>query len=148
MPGDINVGVVARMNGEVEKRFREAEGRLDELLRRDEAAIAARGVAVTDWCVREYGYHREYLRWGYLFETRRPRGSEIEKVMVEVSLDEGDPSAVRVWRCAEIFQVGSLSRWRSTAERLLPLEDMVRRGLADIVLEWVSAGEAAAAAVV
>ncbi|MCA1620274.1 MAG: hypothetical protein LC795_13400 [Acidobacteria bacterium] len=132
----------------MEKRFREAERRLDELLRRDKAAIAARGVAITDSSVRAYTYKSEYLCWSHRFETRRARGSEVEKVMVWVSFHEGDEGAVRVWRCAEIFQVSSLSRWRSTTERLLPLEDVMRRGLACIVLEWVSAGEAAAAAVV
>ena len=136
------------MTSEVEKRFREAERRLDELLRRDEAAIAARGVTVTDWSVRAYGYKSEYLRWCYLFETRRPRGSEVEKVMVDVSLDEGEPDALRVWTRAEIFQVSKLSRWQSTAEKLLPLEGVVRRGLAGIVLDAISAGEAAAAAAV
>src|SRR5688572_13000499 len=111
------------MTSEVEKRFREAERRLDELLRGDEAALAARGVAVADWSVRAYNYKSEYLCWSYRFETRRARGSEVEKVSVGVSFHEGDEGAVRVWRCAEIFQVGSLSRWKSTTERLLPLED-------------------------
>ena len=136
------------MTGEVEKRFREAERRLDELLRGGGAAIAARGVAITDSSVRTHTYKSEYLCWNHWFETRRARGSEVEKVTVWVSLHEGDEGVVRVWRCAEIFQVGSLSRWRSTAERLLPLEEVARRGLAGVVLEWVSAGEAAAAAAV
>jgi hypothetical protein len=42
------------MTCEAEKRFREAERRLDELMRRDEAALAARGVNITDWSVRAY----------------------------------------------------------------------------------------------
>src|SRR5687767_307735 len=61
------------MTSEVEKRFREAERRLDELLRGDEAALAARGVAVADWSVRAYNYKSEYLCWSYRFETRRAR---------------------------------------------------------------------------
>lgn len=131
---------------EEEKRFREAEGRLDEMLRRAEVAIAASGVAVSDWSVRAYA-HNDYLRWSHLFETRRPRGSEVEKVMVEVSLDEGEPDAVRVWWRAEIFQVSSLSRWQSAGDKRLPLEGVERQGLVAIVLEAVEAGEAALAAV-
>jgi hypothetical protein len=68
-------------------------------------------------------------------------------VRVDVSPDEGEPGSIRVCRSAEIFQVGKLSRWRSSAERLLPLESVMRRGLAGVVLECISAGEAEAAAV-
>ena len=132
---------------EEEKQFREAERRLDEVLRGDEAAIAARGVSVTDWSVRAH-VHNDYPRWSYSFETRRPRGSEVEKVTVNVSLDEGEPGVVNVWWRAEIFQLGQLSRWQSTNEMRLSLEGAVRKGLAAIVLEAVGAGEAALAAVV
>lgn len=130
----------------VEKQFREAERQLDELLRRDEPVIAARGVAVSDRSARAYHYKNETLSWDYRFETRRERGSEVEKVSVSVSLREDDAGALRVTRCAEIFQVGKQSRWRSTAEEVLPLDEAVRRGLSSIVLEAISEGEAAAAA--
>lgn len=118
------------------------------MLRRAEAAIAARGLNVSEWSARTYHYKNEYLRWNYSFETRRPRGSEIEKVIVTVSLDEGEPGAVTVWWRAELFQVGSLSRWQSAVEMRLSLEDAERKGLAAIVLEAADAGEAALAAVV
>jgi hypothetical protein len=129
------------MVNETEKRFREAERQLDELLRRDEAIIAARGITIADWSGRKYHYKNEHLSWSYWFETRRARGSEIENVLVAVSLNEHEASTVRVGRSAEIFQIGKLPRWSSGTEELLPLEEMVHRGLANIVLEAIHAGE-------
>ena len=128
------------MINEAEKRFREVERQLDELLRSDEAVITARGIIISDWSGRTY-FRNDYLSWCQRFETRRPRGSEIEKVWVRVSLDEHDVSTLSVWRGAEIFQIGQLSRWQSTTEELLPLAEMARRGLANIVLEAIHAGE-------
>lgn len=130
----------------VEEQFREAERRLDELLSKGEPAITARGVAVADWSARAYHYKNETLSWSYQFETRRTRGSEIEKVTVTLTLREDDTTALRVQRCAEIFQIGRPSRWISTDEELLPLEDVARRGLSAVVLEAINEGEAAAAA--
>ena len=130
---------------EAEKRFREAERQLDELLRRDGAVIAARGITITDESSRAY-YKNDCLSWSYRFETRRVRGSEVEKVWVLVSLYEHEPASLRVWRRAEIFQIGQVSRWQSTTEEMLPLEEVARGGLSSIVLEAISAGEAAAAA--
>jgi hypothetical protein len=133
------------MMNEAEKRFHEAERQLDELLRRDEAMIAARGIAITDRSVRAYNYKSDCLVWDYTFEVRRARGSEVEKVWVWVTLYEHDAEVVRVWRSAEIFQIGKLSRWQSTSERLLALDKVVRDGLSSIVIEAIRAGEAAAA---
>jgi hypothetical protein len=132
------------MINKAEKPFREAERQLDELLRRDEAALAAQHITITDESARVYHYKIDYLSWRQRFEIRRPRGSEIEKVWVLVSLDEHDVSMLRVWRRAEIFQIGQLSRWQSTTEELLPLAEIMRRGLASIVLEAIHAGEHAA----
>lgn len=132
---------------EAEKRFREAEHQLDELMRRDEAVIAACGITIFDESARAYHYKNEYLSWSYRFEARRARGSEVEKVWVLVSLDEHDPASLRVWRQAEIFQIGQLSRWRGTTEETLPLGEVARCGLASIVLEAIHMGKAAAAAV-
>jgi hypothetical protein len=131
---------------EAEKRFREAELQLDELLRRDEAVIAARGITIADWSARTYHYKNDYLSWSQWFEIKRPRGSEIEKVWVTVSLEEHDVGVVEVRRGAEIFQIGKLSRWQSATEELLPLAEMARRGLASIVLEAIHAGEGEVAA--
>lgn len=131
----------APVMNETEKRFREAERRLDEMLRRDEAVITARGIIISDWSGRTYHYKNEYLSWSYWFETRRARGSEIEKVWVTVSLEEHDVGVVEVRRGAEIFQIGKLSRWQSATEELLPLAEMARLGLASIVLEAIQAGE-------
>jgi len=133
------------MMNEAEKRFRDAERRLDELLRRDEAVIAARGIAISDVSARAY-YHNDPLSWSYQFETRRARGSEVEKVWVLVSLYEHDPASLRVWRRAEIFQIGQVSRWKETTEETLPLEEAARVGLSSIVLGAIRSGEEAAAA--
>jgi hypothetical protein len=134
-----------KLMDEAEKRFRDAERQLDELLRRDEAVIAARGIIIADESSRAYSKN-DHLSWSYRFETRRARGSEVEKVWVLVSLFEHDPASLRVWRRAEIFQVGQVSRWQSTTEEVLPLGEVARGGLSDIVLEAISAGESAAAA--
>jgi hypothetical protein len=66
-------------------------------------------------------------------------------VWVTVSLEEHDVGVVEVRRGAEIFQIGKLPRWSSGTEELLPLEEMVHRGLASIVLEGIQAGEGEAA---
>jgi hypothetical protein len=134
------------MMNETEKRFRVAEQKLDELLRRDEAVITACGITIADWSARAYHYKNETLSWSYEFETRRARGSEVEKVRVRVSLWEHDTGVLGVLRCAEIFQIGKQSRWDSTTKEVLSLDEAVRRGLSNIVLEAISAGEAAAAA--
>ena len=131
---------------EAELLFRAAERKLDELLRRDEAALAARGVTITDRSGRSYHYKNEHLFWSYQFETRRARGSEIEKVWVVVSLREDEPDSLIVWWRAEIFQIGKQSRWSITAEDVLPLEQAERHGLPSIVLGAIQEGEAAAAA--
>jgi hypothetical protein len=128
-----------------EKRFREAERRLDELLRNDEAKIAAHGIAIADESGRELHYKNEYLEWRYRFEIKRARGFEMEKVWTVVSLDENNVSEVRVWIRAELFQVGQSSRWQSTTEHLLPIERVVQQGLEGVVLEAMREGQAAAA---
>jgi hypothetical protein len=130
---------------EAEARFREAERQLDELLRRDEGLIAAHGITIADESAREYHYKNAYLSWCYRFEIRRARGSEVEKVWVLVSLNEHDPTSLRVLSRAEIFQVGQLSRWENTTEELMPLGKSMEDGLSSMVLEAIRAGEAAVA---
>lgn len=134
---------------EEEKLFRESERRLDELMRRDEAAILAEGITITDWSARAYHYKNEHLSWSYWFEIKRARGrgGEIEKVSVTLSLYEHEPDSLRVKSGAEIFQIGQLSRWRDTKEEILSLDEAARRGLSNIVLEAIRAGKTAAAAV-
>jgi hypothetical protein len=126
---------------EAEERFREAERQLDELLRSDEAVLAAQRITMADESARAYHYKNECLSWCYRFETRRARGSEVEKVWVLVSLYEFDTGALKVWRRAEIFQIGQLSRWQNTTEELLPLAEAAQRGLSSIVIEAIRAGE-------
>jgi hypothetical protein len=132
------------MTSVTEKQFREAERQLDELVRKDEAAIAARGIGVADESARSYHYKNESLSWRYRFETRQPRGSEIAKVWVVVSLDEWNVAALKVWRRAEIFQLGQLSRWESTTEEQVPLDTALQAGLSPIIFEAIHSGEVAA----
>jgi hypothetical protein len=132
------------MTSEAENKFREAERQLDLLFREAEPVIAARGISVADDSARSYHYKNEYLSWRYRFETRQPRGSEIAKVWVVVSLDECNLTVLKVWRRAEIFQPGQLSRWESTTEEQVPLDTAMQGGLSSIIVEAIQAGEVAA----
>ena len=136
------------MISDAEKRFREAERKLDELLQRDEAIIAAGGISITDESARAYHYKNDYLSWRYSFEARRARESEVERVWVVLSVHEDDEEALRIWRRAEIFQTSKLSRWESTIEEVRPIKEAMRDGLASIVLEAIRGGWLAVAEVV
>lgn len=72
---------------EVEHQFRGAEHLLDELLRREQAILIARGIVIVDESARTYHYKNDFLSWSHRFEIRRWRGSEVEKVWVVLSLD-------------------------------------------------------------
>jgi shikimate kinase len=133
------------MTSEAEKEFRKAERQLDELLREEEAVLAAHGITITDDSDRAYHYKNAYLSWRYRFETRRTSGSNVEKVWVSVSLYEQNTETLKIWRRAELFQVGQQSRWQDTTEELLPLAEAARRGLSSIVLEAIGEGANAAA---
>ena len=112
---------------EIERRFRKAERVLDEMLAVAETTIEERGAAVADWSGRTNHYQNERLSWNYRFETRRPRGAEIEKVSVQVALGEEGPSSITVRRCAEIFQLGKRSRWSNVAKEVIPFGEAARR---------------------
>ncbi len=109
--------------------------------------LVANGITITDRSSRAYNYKTESLSWYYWFETRRTRGSEVEKVLVSVCLDEANPRVLKIGKLADIFQIGQRSRWQNYTEELLPLENAVRIGLSNIVMEAVRAGKAAAAEV-
>jgi hypothetical protein len=130
---------------EAERNFRETERKLDELLSSDEAVIASRGVTVADRSLRAYGAGGDHLSWIHWFEIKRARGSEVEKVRVILSINEQDADLLSVSKCSEIFQIGKQSRWKTTAEEVLSVEEAVRRGLASIVLEAIREGQATAA---
>jgi hypothetical protein len=132
---------------EDKQRFREAERVLDQLVRSDQPQIAAANVIVVDESAREYHYKNQSLSWRYRFEARRTRGSEVEKVWVLGSLTEDEPATLILWRRAELFQPGQLSRWESTTEQRLSLEQVSPLGLASIVLAAIHAGQTAAAGV-
>ncbi|ADB15125.1 hypothetical protein Psta_0435 [Pirellula staleyi DSM 6068] len=130
----------------VEHQFREAEHLLDELLRREQAILIARGIVIVDESARTYHYKNDSLSWSHRFEIRQWRGSEVEKVWVVLSLDESNVVALRVWARAEIFQIGQASRWESTAEELRPMDSVLKTGLSSIILEAICTGQAAAGA--
>jgi len=132
---------------DLEAAFREVEGRLDDVLRRDAAVIAAHGVSIADDSARTYHYKNAYLVWSHRFESRRARETDIQKVAVAVTLVEGDVATVTIRRRAEIFQLGKLSRWENTVENRRPLEEILSEGLAAVVLQAIRAGEEAAARV-
>jgi hypothetical protein len=132
------------MTSEVEAHFREAERQLDDALQRDRTTIAADGIEVFDDSQRGYHYKNSYLSWSLRFESRSARGSEVEKVWGTVSVHEADPTAVKVWRRAEIFQIGARPRWEKTVERNVPLQSLLRIGLATTVAHEVADGKAAA----
>ena len=132
------------MPAEVEALFREAERQLDDALRRDHTTITAGGVEVFDDSARVYHYKNSSLSWSLRFESRCARGSEVEKIWGTISVHEGDPAAVRIWRRAEIFQTGARPRWEKTDERRMPLQSLLRNGLASLVAEEVADGKAAA----
>lgn len=125
-----------------ESEFREFERALDDLLRRDRAAIEAHGIAVVDESERFHHYKNPYLSWRFRFEMESVRGSEHQKVWSVLSIDEGS-SFVRCWTRAEIFQVGQLSRWKETFESFLPFDSVVNRGIATIVLREIRDAQAA-----
>ena len=127
-----------------ESEFRQCERTLDDVLRRDRAAIEARGIAVVDESDRLHHYKNSYLSWRFRFEIVTARGSDHLKVWTVLSIDEGY-SFVRCWTRAEIFQVGQLSRWKETFESFLPFDSVVSRGIATIVLREIHDAEAASA---
>jgi hypothetical protein len=129
-----------------EAQFRDTELQLDEALRRGREAIVASGVEIFDDSERCYHYKNERLSWSIRFESRRPRGSDIEKVWGRVSVYEDDLTVAKIWRRAEVFQTGQSSRWQETDERAIPLGDLLRSGLATVVAEEIEEGRKAASA--
>ncbi len=129
---------------ETERRFREAERQLDESLLRDRAKIIARGIAIAENSARLDHDKNDLLAWGCRFEIRRSRDSGIAKVQVLLTLSKATITTLRVWRRVEIFQPGQDSRWQRTTEATVPLEDVVRAGLAELVGGAIRSGEVAA----
>ncbi len=125
------------MTLEVEAHFRESERRLDSLLQRDQQTIMSRGIEVVDRSERRYHYKNQHLSWSHQFEARRPRGSKIEKVRVTLTVLEGDPMGVRLWKCAEVFQIGQSPHWQKTDERVIPLQELLRAGMATTIVHEV-----------
>jgi hypothetical protein len=133
-----------QMPSEVGAQFRDAERQLDDALRRDRATITASGIEVIDDSARTSHYKNGYVSWSLRFESRCARGSEVEKVWGTVSVHEVDPTIAKVWRRAEIFQIGAHPRWEKTDEREMPLQSLLRDGLATTVIQEFAEGKAAA----
>ena len=70
----------------------------------------------------------------------------MEKVTVEISMDEEDATVLTIATHSEIFPVGKSSRWRCSTENKISLNEAAHRGLADIVLDFMRWGEEAASA--
>ena len=139
-------GYVDDVMSDVELKFRHAENELDKLLLAAKWALKDEDVTIRDWSGRKYHYKNERLSWNYWFEKKWPRDSEILKVSVHVSSTEEEPTMVNIRTFAEIFQVGKKSRWSTTTESIISLEEAVRRGLTDIVTSGIREGLSAAEA--
>jgi hypothetical protein len=132
------------MLSERESQFREAEQQLDALVFRDRAGLETFGIEIADESTRTYA-REPMLVWEYRFESRRPRGSDVEKVTVRLRMDEFDCPRVEVEARAEIFSIGARSRWAQDWERSLSLEALVQQGLGNIVRQCIDDGHAEAA---
>ena len=134
----------AQMPSEVESHFREAERQLDDALRRDQTALTADGIKLFDNSARAYHFKNSHPSWSLRFESRSARGSEVEKVWGTISVQEADPTRAKIWRRAEVFEIGARPRWEKTVERELPLSSLLSDGLATTVAREVAEGKAAA----
>jgi hypothetical protein len=120
-----------------ESKFREIEQGLDRAVRKSEAQILALGVTAQDRSLRQH-QRGEYLSW--CFEFTKSWELDLETARVRVSLsyqepvDASDDAEVRVWRCAEQFRPGQLSRIRQVAERALPVHAFTGSKLGEIVV--------------
>lgn len=128
------------MNSGNEVAFREIEQQLDQLVHVARPELTAGGIAVADESVRQY--HREpLLSWQFRFETRQECGSEIAKVWLTLTLTEDRLNVCRLWRRAELFQIGQLSRWQNTHQCEFPVKRLREAGLASVVLSSIREGE-------
>jgi hypothetical protein len=130
-----------------EESFRRTQRTLDELIEAATPELVERGISATDESHRNYHYKNQLLSWSYRFESRRSyRGPEIAMVTVRVTFNEPfDPDApqdVRMWSRSEIFQIGQGPRWEHTEDRLLPIADVLGRGIAELVCTAIAVGHA------
>jgi hypothetical protein len=120
-----------------EFKFREAEKALDAAVRDVGARLEAIGARIQDRSLRQH-QRGEYLSLTY--EFTKVWELEVETARVRVSLSFGEPvdvadaAEVRVWRCAEQFRPGQLSRVREISESVLSLQALSDSRLGDLVV--------------
>ena len=126
-----------------EVKFREAEKALDAAVRDAGAHLAAVGVGVQDRSLRQH-QRGEYLSW--IYEFTRVWELDVETAQVRVSLSFGEPVyatdaiEVRVWRCAEQFRPGQVSRIREVSETVVQLQALSDSRLGDLVVQEIEKG--------
>jgi hypothetical protein len=135
------------MASPTEESFRRIERTLDHLIEVATPKLNELGVAATDESARNYHYKNQFLSWSYRFENRWSfRCSEIALVTSLVTFHEpGDADVtqeVEIWSRSEIFQVGQLSRWEHTEQHSIPIAELTRLGIAEIVCTVIANGRA------
>jgi hypothetical protein len=120
-----------------EIKFREIEQTLGAAVREAQARPQTLGVQIDDRSLRQH-QRGEYLSWAY--EFTRSWALELETARVRVSLSYGEPvnawdsAEVRMWRCAEQFRPGQLSRIREISESTLPVQSLAGSKLGEVVV--------------
>jgi hypothetical protein len=125
------------MPSDIELEFRIVEQQLDSALQKDRGSFAASGIEVADWSAR---HKNERFAWSHTFVSKQPRGSEFAKISVTVSTYELDLTTVTFRRCTEIFQACKQSRWKQIDELVMPVNDLLERGIAVVVMPWMLEG--------
>lgn len=133
------------MNSPTENAFRRVEQILDRLLQDALIQLNDEDISATDESAREFHYKNQFLTWSYRFESRRTyRGPEIALVTLRIRFDEplnlDETHDVKIWMRCEVFQIGQLPRWEHTDEFAMPLADIMKRGIAELVRTIVSNG--------
>jgi hypothetical protein len=136
-----------RPDSELKAAFSQAACALDAQLDRARARLASEGVTTEDQSNRT-GFDKSgipYFLWSLWFERRRPCGSEVASVSVELSYleppDDGGTREIRERWVAEVFQPGQVSRTRHEGERSLSYENVVAGDMASLVLQSIQRAE-------
>jgi hypothetical protein len=120
-----------------EQAFRKVERQLDELIVAAMPELGAMGLAYTDRSIRTYHYKESYLHWEAAFERRWQSDLFTQQVQIILSYGEpvkpSDPAAVGIFRRAESFMQGQISRVDSRYEESVSLDAMRAKGIAGLV---------------
>lgn len=136
-----------RTNKELQTAFAEASRVLDAQLERARSKLAAEGVTVEDKSIRS-GFDKSgfpCFLWSFWFERRKPLGSEVASVAVELAyqepLDVGGNREIQQRLVAEIFQIGQLSRIRRESNQSLSFDSIASGDMASLVLRLIEGAE-------